>query len=328
MKRIVILTFLSALFCVSLSAQTTVDDIKKKYNEGAEFTNSRDFAAAIKAFEEVLTMGETVEEAGETIEQAQKILPQVYIMQGNAFASQKDFDSALGLFAKAAERAELNGDVMNMNKAKGMTSKVYMVLGVTHFNNKEYDKALEYFTKGYEVNPNDTRLALYRARSFAEAGRMEEAIEAYKQIIDLGKRHDKYAKDAADANAELTSNMMMALANAAKDGNYDDVVKYSDVIASFSPKHPQALMIKLQAANNAKKYKEVSTFGEEVAEVQTDANSKSEAWFLVGSAYDNLEMNEKAVAAYKNVVAGPMADTAKSQAEVITKKLEEEAAKK
>lgn len=327
MKRIVLLTFLSALFCVSLSAQTTVDDIKKKYNEGAEFTNNKDFVAAIKSFEEVLTMGETVEEAGETIEQAQKILPQVYIMQGNILAGQKNFDSALDMFTKAAERAELNGDVMNMNKAKGMTSKVYMVQGVMHFNNKEFDKALEYFTKGYEVNPNDTRLAIYRARSFAEAGRMDEAIEAYKEIIDLEKRHDKYAKDAADARMELTSNMMVALANAANDGNYDDVVKYSDVIASFSPNHPQAMMIKLQAANNAKKYKEVSTFGEAVAEAQTDANLKSEAWFLVGSAYDNLEMNEKAVEAYKKVVVGSMAATAKSQVEVITKKLEEEAKK-
>ena len=93
---------------------------------------------------------------------------------GTRAAAQGNYDEAIANLSKAAEVAELYGNVAALKKANTILAKVYQAQGGTAFNNKDYAAAAEIFAKGYAAESGTT---------FKQVNTMAEAFEGADIVI-------------------------------------------------------------------------------------------------------------------------------------------------
>lgn len=312
---------LAALAVVILGAGAAtaqdVNDVIDKYNAAAELYTAKNYVAAIPALEETINAGlEVGADAAEIVANAQKLIPGAYYRVGGAYLQQKDYDEAIANFEKAAELGELYGDINTARNAAGWVAKTYTAMGADAFNSEDYAKAAEIFQKGYEADQTNTELALNLAKSYAELGENDpeaaaKAAEVYSQIIGL--THSKYAEDVEKAKDEY-SYYVLRDANAANAAN--DTQKAYELLDNFlaiDPANAKATLMYVQIATNKQQWDKVIEKGEAAAEAQTDDELKSEAYFLLGAAYQNKENKAKAIENYRKVTAGNKVATARQQ---------------
>lgn len=293
---------------LGVSAQT-VEDVSLKMKEAAELVNAKKINEAIPALEEVVKMGQAVgADAVDITTEAQRLLPQLYMMKGGELYKTKKIDEAIAAFSKAENLADLQGDVMTTRKAGRIISQLYMAQGIESFNTKDYTKALESFQKGLKQDPENIQLAYFTAKSYAEMGQLEQAVELYKQVIAAGAENSKFTKQAADAKADMDTYMLVAASEAAKAGDIEKVQTYVAAI----PENADANLLLIQTANNLKKYDVVIAEGAEAYAVQTDAGKKGDVAFLIGVAYQNKGNNAKAAEWLRKVTAGGNVAAAKA----------------
>lgn len=306
-----------ALFAVaSLSAQT-VDDVNKLFNEAAALINAKNYAAAIPALDKVVDMGLNVPDAIETVQKAQKYYAICHYMNGMNSLKANNMEAALESLNSAAQTGELYGDITTMGKAKAVISKVYTQMGGKAYNDKDYAKAVEIFSKGYAANPNDTKLGLYLARSYSELGDLDKAGEVYTKI--MGLTHSKYAEDAKAAATEYATALNVKSSALTAEDKTEEALANMDKTIEIFPKDSVAHMMRLQTLTNKKNYDKVIEYGEAAAESHVSAVGKSNAYFLLGAAYQNKENKAKAIETYKKVTEGDNVKTAKEQIALLSK---------
>ena len=303
MKKLFV-SLVALMAVVSLSAQ----DLSALFNEGASAYGQKDFAGAAAKFEEVLA--QDAEGTTDAAVNAKKYLPRCYFQLGGKAFQTKNFDKAAENFAKSAEVAEQFGDIAQANKAKGWIAKTYQVQGGTAYNDKDYAKAAEIFAKGYAADPRNTEMALNLAMSYCESGDYVKGMEVYENIAAMNP--DKYAEAVAKAKEMMTfyTNNQVAKMQAAND--YDGIIKMADEMLEKNPANALALSVRLQAYNGKKDFGKVIELGEAAAEAQTEPEAKSQMYYLLGAAYNAKDMKPQAIAAFKQVTAGPNAEGAKA----------------
>lgn len=302
---------LAAVLTVSAASAQTVEEVGLKWKEAGELINAKKFVEAIPATEETIKMGLAVgADATEITAAAQKMLPQLYLAKGGDLVKVKKMDEAIAAFAKAEDLADLQGDIMTTRKAGRIISQLYMMQGIESFNTKDYTKALESFQKGVKQDPDNIQLAYFTAKSYAELGQLDQAVELYKQVIAAGAENSKFAKQAADAKADMNIYMLVAASEAAKAGDIEKVQTYAAAI----PENADAGLLLVQTANNLKKYDIVIANGGEAYTAQTDAGKKADIAYLLGVAYQNKGNNAKAIEWLKKVTAGGNVAAAKALA--------------
>lgn len=304
------MTFAAVMMVLGASAQT-VEEVGLKMKEAGELLNAKKLVEAIPVLEEVVKMGQAIgADAVDITTQAQKFLPMCYQQKGaNLYKAQK-IDEAIAAFTKAGDLADLQGDVMTTRKMGRTVSQLYMVQGIASFNTKDYTKALESFQKGVKQDPDNIQLAYYTAKSYAELGQLDQAVELYKQVIAAGTENSKYAQQATDAKADLNNYMLVAASEAAKAGEIEKV----QACAAAIPENADAGLLLVQTANNLKKYDVVIANGAEAYAAQADAGKKADIAYLLGVAYQNKGNNAKAIEWLKKVNAGGNAAAAKALA--------------
>lgn len=316
----------AALFVIGGVNAQTATDVGKKFNAAAELINGKKYAEAIPLLQEAIDMGVKVgPDALATVQQAQKLLPQCYFRKAVAAAQAAQFDAAVADLTKASELGELYGDLSTANNAKRMISQVYTAMGASAFNSKDYAKAVEIFAKGYEANPNDTKLGLNLAMSYCELGLndstyMDKGLDVYKNIIALENRHSKYKADAATAKEKVVYYLMLNVPKLAEEKNYEEIMKVADHIVAIDSTNAQGNLLRLQTATNMKDWDKVIALGDAAAALQPTPELQSDAYFLLGAAYQNKENKAKAIETYKKVTAGNNVETAKAQITLLSKK--------
>ncbi len=301
-------TFTAVMMVLGASAQT-VEEVGLKMKEAGELLNAKKLVEAIPVLEEVVEMGQAVgADAVDITTQAQKFLPMCYQQKGaNLYKAQK-IDEAIAAFTKAGNLADLQGDVMTTRKMERTVSQLYMVQGIASFNTKDYTKALESFQKGVKQDPDNIQLAYYTAKSYAELGQLDQAVELYKQVIAAGAENSKFTKQATDAKADMDTYMLVAASEAAKAGDIEKVQTYAAAI----PENADANLLLIQTANNLKKYDVVIAKGADAYAAQADAGKKGDVAFLIGVAYQNKGNNAKAAEWLRKVTAGSNVAAAKA----------------
>lgn len=314
MKRIkiLIIALAVALFSSSAIAQT-MEEAAAKFQEAAELINGQKFKEAIPVLQKTIEIGaDAGEEAASMVQEAQKLLGKMYFQLGTNEIKAKNYQEAVNMLLKAEETADLYGDTNTKRMASRLASNVYMMMGIDSFNAKEYSKALEVFSKGYTQDPQNIKLALFTAQSYAALDSLEKAGPMFKSVIEAGASNSKFAAEAETAKTELTSSMLVAASKAAQASDLEKVTLYCDEVLNAIPSNPEASLLVVQVANNLKKYDLVIERGEAAAAAQTDAALKSDAYLLLGVAYQNKDAKDKAIAALKKVTEGKGVTQAKT----------------
>lgn len=288
---------------------------------GAKFKSAMDFLKANNIVDAIPLLEQAVEEAAELTEDdravelgenAKKILAQAYLKHGVSFVKTKKFNEAIEVFAKASDFAATNGIAPLKRKAEFMAAAAYMAMGIESFNAKDFTKSLEIFKQGLETNSGSVNLKLYTAKSYAELGDLKNAAPLFKDIIDAGEQNSKYENEAITAKNDLSSYFLIAASKAAENKNLDSVIIITDQIIAVDPTNAPSQMLVVQLANNMKKYNVVADKAQSAADAQTDEILKSEVYFLMGIALQNLEKGVQAKAAFAKVVAGDNVAQAKT----------------
>lgn len=310
---------LAAVFAAATLYAQTPEEVTAKYNEAAALINQKQFAAAIPVLDQVVEMGLEAGDASiETVQNAQKLLPKCYFYVGGSNLMKKNYPTALEDFGKAAELGELYGDMATARKANSYIGQIYTAMGGEAFNAKDYAKAAEIFAKGYQADPRNTALALNLAMSYCEMGDLDKGTEVYSRIIALGD-NPKYAEDAATAKARLSEYLLLNASRLASEGKTDEAYAMIDRLLAVEPDNALAQMLRIQVATNAKAYDKVIEWGGAAAEAQATPELKSDAYFLLGAAYQNTENKAMAIENYRKVVAGDKVAVAKEQIALLSK---------
>lgn len=312
MKKLFV-SVLALMATFTLAAQ----DVKTIYNEAAAAYGAKDFATAAAKFEQVIELGVGEEGVESLVATAQKTIPVCFQSLGTRAAAQKNFDEAAAQLTKAAELAELYGDMQRVTKVNGILAKVYQVQGGTAYNDKDYKKAAEIFAKGYAANPRNTEMALNLAMSYCESGEYVKGMEVYENVAAMNP--EKYGEAVAKAKemmAQYTNNEVAKL-QAAND--FDGIIAMADELLAKNPASALAEKVRIQAYLSKKDYAKVIELGEQAAAAQTDEEDKGTVYYALGTAYNAREMRDQAIAAFRKVTAGPAAEGAKAALAGLTK---------
>lgn len=323
--KVILLTFVAAIFAGMVAAQepapAAVDQaaVATKFNEAGALVNAKEYAKAIPVLKEVISMGLEVPEAADLVQQAQQLVPTCHYSIGMAAARGQKLDEAEKEFTNAIESGELYNNLEVADKARAMLGRVYSIQASSAFNAKDYAKAIEIYGKGYAANPKDTDTALKLAMSYCESGDLDNGLKIYGDVIALAETHSKYADAATEAKNKASYYVMLQAVEAAKNKDDEKVFALTDKVLALDPASPEANMLRLQTANNAKDYAKVISIGDAAADAQTDPALKSSAYFMLGAAYQNVDNKAKAIDTYRKVVAGPNVATAKAQIAALSK---------
>lgn len=317
---------------VALLATTATfaqDDPAVLWNKAANLLNvEKNYAEAVVALEATVEAAFTAENY-ELAEKAQKLIPTCYLRIGVEKMKAQDAENALVNFKKADETAILYNDAKTARSAKSAISKVYKTMGAKSFNNKDYAAAAEVFAKGYEVNPQDTDLALHLAMSYCELKDFENGVKVYTDIIALESRHSKFAEPAAKAKAELSNYLLVKAQEEFTAGNNEAAYATLETLINADPMNSANQMYRLQKAAELQNWDNVIAWADLAGAIMTTPEEQSEVYYLVAVAYDSKNENQAAVDNYRLVVAGDKVQPATARAAELEAfiKAEKEAAK-
>ena len=323
-----VIALAAVLVSATALAQDPVIEATKMYNEFVVLFKAKNYAEALPILEKTIQAAMDAD-AMDLVEKAQKLVPTCYFQTGLAQMKSGDTDGALANLNKANEVALLYNNAGVARNAKSAISQVYRVKGANAFNNKDYATAVVDFAKGYEVNPQDTKLALNLAMSYCELKDFENGVKVYTDIIALEKRHSRFAEPAAEAKQALSNYLLVKAQEENTAGNKEAAYATLETLINADPANAENQMHRLQMAAANEDWDNVIAWSELAAAIQATPEAQSDVYYLLAVALDSKNDNAAAVEAYKQVVAGDKLEPATKRAKELQDfiKAEKEAAK-
>ncbi len=310
MKRIKILTTtLAALFCVSVAAAQTAQDVTKKYLEAAKLLEKQDkslYESVAAMMEEVVKTGTPLgADVVNEVANAKKCLPDLYYNIAVSQAQQNKLAEAEASALKAYNKAqEYKTGQAHVLKAEDLLAKIYIAQAGKFVKEKNYAQASEIYAKGLKSIPNSTTLEMYLAISYVESGNKEQGYAIFNQIIEKAKTNPRYKRSAEQAKEKMENydNVEANKALAAK--NYTKAVALLTDIIKANPDNALAQMMLIQAYASLNRENDVISKGPAALAVQTDQKNKCDICYMMGVACFNQQKNDKALEYLKMVTTG------------------------
>ena len=312
MKRL-FLTVVALMGATTLFAQS---DIVTIFQQGLNKAKVADYASAITDFESVIELSYDVEapDANETkaIASAKKFIVTCYNKLGMADAAAEQYESAIANFSNAANYAELYEDVAAYNKNKTLIGQVYQAQGAGAFNNGDYATAIAVFSKGYEADPRNTDMALNLAESYFRSNMYHDGMRICAGIMALSSEKNAEAQAVAQEKMDMYTNNEVAKLQMAND--------YDGIIALAEQLDDQAMAQKfiLQAYYGKKNFSKMIELSGAAIEAQLTDEGRSDIYYLLGVAYNELGQFDNAIAAMGNVTTGANVANAQAVIETLT----------
>lgn len=298
MKRL-FLTVVALMGATTLFAQSEVVVV---FQQGLEKAKAGQYESAVEDFLTVVDLSYDLvsEEPNDTkaIAQAKKFIVTCYNKLGNASAMNKDFESAIGHFTNAANYAELYEDIAAHNKNKTLIGQVYEAQGAEAFNAGDYTTAIEVFSKGYEADPRNTGMALNLAESYFRSNMYQDGMRICAGIMALNSEKNAEAQVTAQEKMDMYTNNEVAKLQQAN--NYDGIIALAEQLDDQA----MAQKVIMQAYYGKKNFSKMIEISNEAIEAQTTDEGRSDIYYLLGVAYNELGQFDNAIAAMNNVTAG------------------------
>lgn len=293
------MTVVALMGATTLFAQT---DVVATFQQGLANAKGGNFADAIAQFEQVIEASYDIDEPDanqmKAIAGSKKFLVTCYNKMGLADINAKAYDAAIEHFTDAANYAELYEDIAAMNKNKALIGQVYQVQGADAFNSEDYATAIAVFSKGFEADPRNTDMALNLAESYFRSNMYQDGMRICTSIAALNA--DKFAEAIAEAQAKMDMYTNNEVAKLQMANDYDGIIAMAEQLDDVA----MAQKITMQAYYGKKDYAKMVELSEAALAAQTTDEGRSDVYYLLGVAYNEMEQFEKAIAAMKSVTAG------------------------
>lgn len=303
---------ISAIIGTSLYAQDR-NDVIKAYNEGAKSAQT-DPSAAIKAFENVITLSEKVgESAADLRQKAQQVLPGLYIKVAVAAMNEKKPVPEIMTTAKTAVKvAEKHGTQTHKDNASKIMVQAYNTMATTYFSQNDFQNALTSFDSVLMLNPGYINAIYNKALIYIKqnnATAFEQTIDSYLEKVKAANDEQKikqastmaleYFRSAGSkANqAEKPDETLALLNKAAKYGDDKDLFYYfADVY------------------NKQKNFNSGAEYAKRGLDLETgEAEAKAKFWFQLGLAQAGKGLTTDACSSFKNSTYGAFVEASKAE---------------
>ncbi len=312
MKKL-IMTVVALMGATSLFAQT---DIVAVFQQGLGNAKAGNYTEAIAQFESVVEAGWDIEDPDtnqlKAIQGSKKFIVTCYNKMGIAAINAKEYEAAIEHFTTAANCAEIYEDLAGMNKNKTMIGQVYQVQGADAFNSGDYATSIEVFSKGYAADPRNTEMALNLAESYFRSDMYQDGMKICTKIA--GMNAEKFAEAIAEAQAKMDMYTNNEVAKLQMANDYDGIIAMAAELEDAA----MAAKITMQAYYGKKAFSQMVEFSAAALEAQTTDEGRSDIYYLLGVAYNEMGKFEDAIATMKNVTAGNNVANAAAVIEALT----------
>ncbi|MCB8999460.1 MAG: tetratricopeptide repeat protein [Bacteroidales bacterium] len=307
----------------ALFAQTPMDPVIAKFNEGAANVNGGDYTAAIGNFEEVISMAEGIgADANDLKAKAQDQLPVLYYTVATSYMKQKKYEEAIPSLEKTVDLANLyknNAEV----KAKAMKYLPTLLTGVGSVKYKEqnFDAAQELFDKTIEFDPEYAKAYLGKGLIYSDQFKEKEMVENLNKAISLAKASgdDKTAEQAQIALGLYYINQgHMDMQDVDPESpDYEYAIGSFEKAVSFNPNAADAYYMLAVIYNQESEFDKAIESAKNALAVETDADKLSAINYELGNAYFDTADYPNACEAYGKATSGDFAEKAKIKKEKV-----------
>lgn len=312
MKKIAGIMIFSAIIGTNLRAQER-NDVIKVYNEAATSMQT-DIPAAIKSFEQVITLADKVGETAADLKQkAVQVLPGLYLtVASNTMKEKKPVPEIMQAAKKAVAASEKYGSASGKENAAKIMVQAYNTMAIDYFTQKNYDKALQAFDSLLSINPGYlgaiyNKALIYKSQNNASA--FEETINLFLGKLEKGKDDDK-AKQASTMALEY----FRALGSQANQGNkLDDAIVQLNKAAKFGD-DKNLFYFFADVYNKKKNFNSGAEYAQKGLALETgDAEAKAKFYYQLAVAQVGKGQTADACASFKNASYGAFAEASKAQ---------------
>jgi len=318
MKRRIV-TLLAVLFmAVTVSAQS-VEAVGQKYNEGIELVKAKNYAQAIPALKEAISLGEKAGDAAASmVESAKSALISSYLKQGITLYKKKDFEKALKVLEEGKKVAEQYGDSKSAKKFGSVIPQVLYGYGNYFLKQKKYDEAVAQFDKAIEKKPTCVKAFFGKEAVYKEKGDYAKMKEYADKAVELGKTNSKAAKIAAKAKKMAYLALYKAGGEELTKGNASAAIKYFNDALNYGKGDADLYLNMALAYNSAKNFSKGVDAALKALALKENGD-KNAIYFVLAQAYEGKGDTANACKYYKLVKQGPNVDAAKYQMEQVLK---------
>ena len=307
------MTVVALMGATALFAQT---DVVATFQQATANAKAGNYAEAIAQFESVVEAGWDIDDPDtnqlKAIQGSKKFIVTCYNKMGIAAINAKEYEAAIEHFTNAANCAEIYEDLAGMNKNKTMIGQVYQVQGADAFNSGDYATSIEVFSKGYAADPRNTEMALNLAESYFRSDMYQDGMKICTKIA--GMNAEKFAEAIAEAQAKMDMYTNNEVAKLQMANDYDGIIAMAAELEDAA----MAAKITMQAYYGKKAFSQMVEFSAAALEAQTADEGRSDIYYLLGVAYNEMGKFEDAIATMKNVTAGNNVANAAAVIEALT----------
>jgi tetratricopeptide (TPR) repeat protein len=312
MKKAIGILVVSVIFGSNLHAQER-NDVIKVYNEGAKAMQT-DVPAAIKAFEDVITLADKVGESAADLKQkAVQVLPGLYIKSAVAAANEKKPVQEIMKSAKnAVAVADKYGNATNKENAAKLLVQAYNIQATNYFTQNDLQNALLTFDSVLTINPGYINAIYNKALIYIK----QNNSAAYEQTIDLYLEKLKAANDTIKINqvsAQALEYFRSAGSKANQAEKLDDALALLNKSAKYG-ENKDLFYYFADVYNKQKNFNNGADYAKRGLDLETGtAEAKAKFYFQLAIAQAGKGQKADACASFKNAMFGPFAEPSKVQ---------------
>jgi tetratricopeptide (TPR) repeat protein len=304
--------FILAILGTNLNAQER-NDVIKVYNEGAKAVQT-DLPAAIKAFENAITLADQVGETAQDLkDKAIKVLPGLYFKVAYNVMNEK---KPAGEIIQAAKIAAAAADKYNSATYKENAEKVlvqgYNIMGSAYFTANEYDKAIMAFDSLLAINPDYLTAIYNKALVYLKqqnSDAFETTIDMYIEKLKTGDN-----EDGIQQASKMALEYFRAAGSQALQGeNLDEALSMLNKATKYG--EDKDLYYYLSDLYNKKKdFDKGQEYAQKGLALETgDAEAKAKFYYQIATAQVGKGETSEACGSFKNAQYGAFAEASKAQ---------------
>ncbi len=321
--KIIALMVLVFSMSVANYAQTPMDPVIAKFNDGAAKVNGGDFKNAISDFDEVILLAESVgSDANDLKAKAQDQIPVLYYQVATGYMKQKKYEDAIPSLEKTVELAELYSNNQDTkDKALKYLPQLLTGIGSQKYKDENFPAALELFDATLKYDESFAKAYLGRGLIFADQFKEKEMIENLSKCMELAKQSgDTKTVDLAQTRlgAYYISQGNLDMADVdAEDPDYSYAVESFEKAVSFNPAAADANYMLAVIWNKENEFDKAVESCKKALVSETDETKIAAINYELGNAYFNSAEYTLACEAFNKAMVGPFTDQAQSKKEKI-----------
>ena len=296
MKRIFLL-FVAAVMAAGVASAQDINKAIEAANSGNEAFQMGEYALAIEAFKNSLTIAEGLGEQGaEHANTCKTAICNIYLAHAKSLIKAGDFANALTKLEETISVAEGYGAEDTVADAKSLIPNVYMAQGNSALKAKDMATAIASYTKVTELDPTNGDAYLLLGRAYAATGKLDEAVKAYETAAVNGEE--------TSAKKQLSTLFLKNAQACLKKQDFKAVIENALKANSYL-ENANAYKLAASAAQKLGNNAQCIEFYEKYLGIKPDAKDAAGVTFTIAALYQQSGNKAKAVEYYEKVANDP-----------------------